>query len=158
MYNLANRVVLAFRCTTHSNLEGRLVLVDMLGFPKEQHVLNLLSEAVIHASTSGDRLKADVASALHKAREVLEAPVTAKSHLPLVLSAARRHVSSAEKHTVARIIGSEPVNSQEMASLVRLRLICAELLNILTHTLAELKPPHHRNRDSSHLPGFDGWQ
>lgn len=142
------------RCSVQ--IRGASVYIDMLGFPKEQHVLNLLNEAVARASTSGGHLQSDILSALDQARTALSAPVTIKSHLPLVLSAARRHVLTVEKHAVSRIIGPDSVSQHEMASLVRLRLICTELLNILAHTLAELKPPRHR--DSSQRPGLGGWQ
>jgi hypothetical protein len=71
--------------------------------------------------------------------------------LPLVLSATRRHVTAAEKHVVALIIGSQPVNSREMSTLVRIRLICAELLTRLAQHLDNLKPPHLRNSRGSFL-------
>ncbi len=111
----------------------------MIDLPKGQHIHKLLDEALERASAIHRSFTADMVSAVQRAMTALSAPVTAKGHLALMLSAARRHVLDLEKRTVGLIIGDEPISQQEMAGLVRIRLICAELLTILADALAESK-------------------
>jgi hypothetical protein len=118
----------------------------MSSFPKEQYVLTLLNEVAAAASDLQRGFTADIVLAAHKAKDALSAPTTTAGHLSLVLSAARRHIQTIEKRVVALIIGDEPISQREMSHLVRIRLICTELLNILARALADLKLNPHGNK------------
>jgi hypothetical protein len=97
---------------------------------------------------------ADIIAAVEKAKGALSAPATSNSHLSLVLSAARRHTQDIEKRVVALIIGDERISQREMSHLVRIRLLCAKLLNLFARALADLKlQPHGRNQ---RRPGTSG--
>jgi hypothetical protein len=111
----------------------------MFDFPKRDRVLNLIQEAIGRVSNLGKRQKAVLAPEFDKALETLGTSASAKHHQALILSAARRHISQAEKQAIAHLIGDDPIYSQEMSDLVRVRVICAELLNILTYSLDTLK-------------------
>lgn len=108
-------------------------------FRQKQHILNCLSEARTHSIGLSAVPTDELISALDKTRLVMEAPVTHTRQLPLVIAAARRHVTNAERQTVAWIVGPDSISRQEMAHLVRVRLICAELLNLLSDALTGLK-------------------
>jgi hypothetical protein len=111
----------------------------MMNFPKEQRALELLNQALVHVASLSQNDEANLVPALNKTRATLETRTGARHHLPLVLSAARRQVAQAEKFAVGRIIGDDPVNHKEMSSLVEIRLICAELVNLLTNALDDVK-------------------
>jgi hypothetical protein len=111
----------------------------MLDFPRRERFIDLVDEAVTRVSNLGGSREALLAPEFAKALSTLDSVAKAKSHQALVLSAARSHISRAEKQVVAQIIGDDTVYTQEMSELVRLRIICAEMMKILSTSLDRLK-------------------
>ncbi len=109
----------------------------MLGSLKEERILTLVDEAIVQISTLGDSGVPDIISILEKTRQVLASPVRAERDIPLVLSAARWRVANVEKYAVSRIVHDDKVDGRAMSILVRVRLICAEVIRILDHALDE---------------------
>jgi len=118
--------------------------VHMLGFPKEQHLRNLIDEAIVQVSTLGESIEADIVLVLEKTRQVLASPAESKRNLPLILSAARWRVRDVEKYAVRRIVHDDNVDGHSMSILVRVRLICAEVIRILDAALNDLRVSRQR--------------
>ncbi|HZW03806.1 MAG TPA: hypothetical protein VFF68_07760 [Anaerolineaceae bacterium] len=97
--------------------------------------MTLIAEAVSHATQLGEPYKGDLVPAFLQAQEALSFSTAEDRQLGLILSAARMPINGAEKKTIRLIIGDEPITSQQMRHLVRLRLICAELIGLLTSAL-----------------------
>ncbi len=111
----------------------------MDNFPRKDHVLGLLLEAVWHSSQIGNPYWGSLMPDFEQAQHTLETLPDLKSQQALILSAARRSIVQAEKKTIALIIGDDPINGQQMSHLVRIRLICTELLNLLSEMLDRIK-------------------
>lgn len=109
----------------------------MLGSLKQERIFTLVDEAISQISTLGDSGVPDIISVLEKTRQVLENPVRAERDIPLVLSAARWRVTNVEKYAVRRIVHDDKVDGRAMSILVRVRLICAEIIRILDRALDE---------------------
>ncbi len=110
----------------------------MLGSLKQENMLGLIDEAILQVSTLRGSGVPEIMSVLEKARHVLTSPVRADRDVPLVLAAARWRVADVEKYTVKRIVHDE-VDSPTLSILVRVRLICAQLLRILDGALDEVR-------------------
>jgi hypothetical protein len=111
----------------------------MFDFPKKERVFALIQEAIESVSHLGKRQTTALEPELTKALQTLETSASARHHQALILAAVRRHISQAEKQVVAQLIGDEPIYSDEMPDLVRIRVICAELVAVLTYSLEQLK-------------------
>jgi hypothetical protein len=111
----------------------------MFDFPKKERVYNLIREAIETLSSVSKRRKTIFSTELSKALETLETSASARHHQALILAAVRRHIAAAEKLVVAQLIGDEPIYSEEMPHLVHLRILCAELVSVLTYSLEQLK-------------------
>lgn len=107
----------------------------MLGFSKEQHVLTLIDEAIGHISALSEQSNSEIKSVLVKTRQVLQGSGVAQRSVPLVLASVRGRVKDVEKYTVARILHDNRVDGHVMSILVRVRLICAEVIRILDMAL-----------------------
>jgi hypothetical protein len=108
-------------------------------FPKQSHALDLIQEAVGRAAQLGEPYECDLVEGFLKAKDTLGASAVASSQVALVLSAARMLITKVEKRTIALIIGDDPITGNQMSHLVRIRLICAELINLFTAVLENLK-------------------
>jgi hypothetical protein len=107
----------------------------------QEHVLRLIEKAVEHSGQLGGSYKSDLLSDFVRAQQALVTSADIKSQLALVVSAARMMIAQAEKKTIQLIIGDAPVTGQQMSHLVRIRLICAELIGLLSNTLEWIKQP-----------------
>ena len=116
----------------------------MLGFPKEQQLHNLIDQAIVQVSTLGEGSEAEIVLALEKARQVLDSEVGTKRNVPLILSAARWRVTGVEKYAVRRIVHDDKVDGASMSILVRVRLICAEVIRILDAALDDFRLARER--------------
>jgi hypothetical protein len=110
-------------------------------FLNQKNVMRLIDEAVNHAGKLGGSYTSQLLPDFIRAQQSLLTSVDIKSHLSLILSAARISITKAEKKTIRLIIGDDPVTGQEMSHLVRIRLICAELIGLLSSTLEWVKQP-----------------
>lgn len=104
-------------------------------FPKKEYLMNLINEAVGRSFQIGAPYDNDLASDFKKAQETLQNLTGQKSQQALILSATRVLITQGEKKTIALIVGDDPITGQQMSHLVRIRLICAELTNILVNML-----------------------
>jgi hypothetical protein len=111
----------------------------MLDFPRQERFVTLVDEAINRAAHLKFSQNAALAPAFNRALQILEATASAKHQQALLLAAARQHIAHAEKQVVGQIIGDEPIFSDEMSDLVRIRVICLELASILNNSLDRLK-------------------
>jgi hypothetical protein len=114
----------------------------------QENVLRLIEQAVEHSRQLGGSYKSDLLSDFVQAQQALITSTNMKSHLALIVSAARMMIAQAEKKTVRLIIGDAPVTGQQMSHLVRIRLICAELISLLSNTLEWIKQPAATSRSA----------
>ena len=101
--------------------------------------MGLIKEAVKRSSQMGSPYEGNLAPDFEQAQQTLETLPELKSQQALILSAASRLITRVEKKTIALIIGDDPITGQQMSHLVRIRLICAELLNLLTAMLERIR-------------------
>ncbi len=113
----------------------------MRSFPNQEGVLRLIDEAVTQATLLGGPYNRDLVSGFVQAQTTLGTAAEARSQVALILSAARIGITKIEKKTIRLIIGDDPITGQQMSHLVRIRLICAELINLLTSTLDQIRQP-----------------
>jgi hypothetical protein len=100
-------------------------------FPKQEYMLGLVHEAVTHLDQLGGHLETTLKPGFVQTRQSFETSVGGMSQWPLILTAASMRIRNMEKKIVAVIVGDDSITSQQMSHLVRLRVICAELLNKL---------------------------
>ncbi len=113
----------------------------MSEFPNQENVQLLLDEAVEQSEQLGKPYDSALKPDFVQAQETLESVPEVQSQLALILSAARLLITKVEKKTVGLIIGDDPITGRQMSHLVRIRLICAELINLLTSSLERVKQP-----------------
>ena len=111
----------------------------MFEFPKQQRVSNLISEAETQVPYLNDSYNSGLNQAFDKIKTLLNSTPTALNQKAFMLGLARHQVLHAEKQAVSLMIGDESISVEEMSHLVRVRLICAELSNLLAQGLEELK-------------------
>jgi hypothetical protein len=104
-------------------------------FPKRDYMLGLIEEAIRQAAQLDKTIESDLAPGFLQAQKSLVSFTDLKSQQTLVLSAARMMITRVERKTIALIIGDEPITGQQMSYLVRIRLICSELINLLSSIL-----------------------
>ncbi len=109
-------------------------------FPKKDYVIGLIEEAVGQAAQLGE-YKNTLAPDFKQAQSILETLAELKSQQALLLAAARRMITQVEKKTIALIIGDDPITGQQMSHLVRIRVICTELIELLSTILERVKRP-----------------
>ncbi len=107
----------------------------MASLTNQENVLQLVREAVQRADQLGSPYKQDLIGGFEQVQETLKITTEVKSQLALIFSAARMLIEKVEKKTIRLIIGDAPITRQQMSHLVRIRVICAELINLLTGML-----------------------
>ncbi|MEN4040869.1 MAG: hypothetical protein ROW52_01280 [Anaerolineaceae bacterium] len=111
----------------------------MENYKNQNTLMRLIAEAVEHVQKLGDSCCGSLLPDFIRVQNTLTAPSHLKAHLVLMLSATRMAITQIEKKTIALIIGDAPITGQQMSHLVRIRLICAELIGMLTNTLQWIK-------------------
>ncbi len=107
-------------------------------FPKKEYVISLIEEAVVRAAQLGE-YKNNLTPDFRQAQSILETLAEFKSQQALLLAAARRMITQVEKKTIALIIGDDPITGQQMSHLVRIRVICSQLIELLSTILERVK-------------------
>jgi hypothetical protein len=120
----------------------------MESFKNQENVLRLIDEAVKHTGQLEGTYKSELMPDFVQAHETLITSSDFKSQIALILSATRILIAKAEKKTIRLIIGDDFVTGQQMSHLVRIRLICAELLGLLNTTLDRMKKPGAASRSA----------
>ena len=99
----------------------------------------LIKEALQRSNQLGSPYEGNLSPDFLQVLKNLEDLPDQQSQQALIISAARRQIDQAEKLTVALIIGDDPITGNQMSHLVRIRLICAELMNLLSAMLEQIQ-------------------
>jgi hypothetical protein len=111
----------------------------MKDFNGKEHCIGLIQEAIRRDGQLGNPYKNNFAPDFAQAQEALETPAGPGSQTALILAAVRRRITHIEKNIIQLIISDKPITSNQMTHLVRLRLICTEVINMLTTMLEQAK-------------------
>jgi hypothetical protein len=111
----------------------------MKEFNGKDYLIGLIQEAIRRDAQLGNPYKNNFAPDFAQAQEALETPAVPGSQTALLLAAVRRKITLVEKKIVTLIISDKPITTQQMSHLVRIRLICTELLNTLSAMLEQIK-------------------
>lgn len=117
----------------------------MVDFPDRETALTLINEAIAIGATLNASAEVDLQSGFLQAQAALSVMARSAQQLPLLLSAARRHVQNAERQIVTLILGDHPLNEEQMSVLVQLRMLAARLISLLTTSLEKVKFPRRRS-------------
>ena len=99
----------------------------------------LIKEALQRSNQLGSPYKGNLTPDFLQALKSLENLPEQQSQQALIISAAKLKINQAEKQTIALIIGDDPITGNQMSHLVRIRLICVELLNLLSSMLEQIQ-------------------
>ena len=108
-------------------------------FPKQERVSTLIHEAVTRIPHLGRDYNNDLDHEFNKIQTLLDAAPVARSQKTLLLGLARHHIARAEETIVKTILGDGSISVDEMSHLVRVRLICTELMKLLNQSLDEFR-------------------
>jgi hypothetical protein len=103
------------------------------------HIIDLIEEALACLDRLGRQYELELAPAFVESMNALQTPSVVPSQQLLLLSAVRRRIKTAERTVVDGLINGQPVVSTKMSDLVRVRLVCTELLNTLNEANLTLK-------------------
>ena len=103
------------------------------------HVQNLLQEAQHRLERLGSPYQLELAPAFAGVINTLSAPVASTNQRCLLLGAARSRVIFVEKRVINGMLHDNSIGSFQMPDMLRVRLICTELLNLFNDSLDELK-------------------
>jgi hypothetical protein len=105
----------------------------------QDRMINLIQEAIGRIASLGRQEEFALLPVFIDARNSLQGSFYNEKTQKLLLRAAAQRIVHAEKHTVSLIIGDVDISISEMSHLVRIRLICAEVINLLNQVLDELR-------------------
>lgn len=111
----------------------------MIGFSDEKHVLTLIDEAIVQVSGLNGQGKVDILPVLERTRQVLANPVEAKRSVPLVLASLRGRVKDVEKYIARGMYRDNKADVNARSILIRVRVICAEVIRILDLALNDVR-------------------
>ena len=118
----------------------------MFEFPKQERVSTLIHEAVTRLPYLGNKYNHDLGQEFNKIQTLLDAAPVARSQKTLLLGLARHHTARAEETIVKQILGDDVISVDEMSHLVRVRLICTELMNLFVQSLEEFRAHSNQRR------------
>ncbi len=99
----------------------------------------LIEEAQAKTKSLSKDRGSTIQDALERAQASLATPAQKRNHVVLLLSSAIRHMQRAERSAIDGILTKEWLSQQEEALLVRIRLICAEVIGLLTSANDDLR-------------------
>ena len=107
-------------------------------WPEEDRLRGLILTAMAHSE--GFKYESDeiVTASLDKVCQLMDTPVRESNQLKLMISAAMQHIRKLEANVLDSMRLDRWVSMHDEAILVRIRLICAELLGILTDAFDEM--------------------
>jgi hypothetical protein len=120
-------------------LSENLARTNALNLPYFDRINELIQEALACLSRLGVKYELELAPAFAESLNVLQKPAAIPSQQLLLLSAVQRRIKFAEKTILNGILHGHAVTSSKMSDLVRIRLVCSELLNILNDVNLTLK-------------------
>lgn len=111
----------------------------MEGLVKEKRIRTLICEATSKSSSLSNGRANALLEAFEHALSALNTPAVKRNQCALLLSVATRHVKRAERLAIEAMLGKEWISQQEEAVCVRIRLLCAEIIGLLTTASDELR-------------------
>jgi hypothetical protein len=111
----------------------------MQRFLNSENIFRLIDEAVDRSGKLGGPYDGDLTPGFLHAQETLKTTTDGKAQLTLLLAAARNWITQVEQRTIRLIIGDAPITGQQMSHLVRIRMICAELINLLSNLIERVR-------------------
>jgi hypothetical protein len=111
----------------------------MDGLPKEDRIRSLIGKAKSHSVDLKDGREKTVVEGLNKVHSILETNVEGRNQNLLLLSAALQHMRKVERFVLDAMRLDRWVTLNEEAILVRIRLICSEVITLLLTGTEELR-------------------
>jgi hypothetical protein len=115
-------------------------------FPRQERITTLVHEAVARLPNLGNQYNDDLGQQFGKVQTLLDAAPSARNQKTFLLGLARHHIARAEETIVKQILGDGSISVDEMSHLVRVRLICTELMNLLAQSLEEFRTGANQRR------------
>ncbi|NIS82288.1 MAG: hypothetical protein GTO14_19250 [Anaerolineales bacterium] len=109
----------------------------MKNLPEEKRIIDLIEEARSNSSGLDPSREEHIRTCLDRVQSLLSTPAKMRNHVMLLLSAALLQIKKTERLSIEAMLGGERITQNEMAALVRIRLICAEVINILSDATEE---------------------
>lgn len=103
----------------------------MNGITQEERIQALIEEARFTSRSLAPSIDDPINNKLDRVQALLNTPAKLRNQLCLLVSAALRQMQEAERFSIDILIGDVHLTQCEMAALVRIRLICAELIQRL---------------------------
>lgn len=104
-----------------------------------EHLIDLIQEAVACLGRLKNSYEYQLAPVFVKSLDTLQTPAVSRYQQILLLSSVQRRVSFAEEKVVSGLIHDNSVTFIQTSDLVRVRLICHEILTNLVEAIDKLK-------------------
>lgn len=107
--------------------------------PKENKIHTLVGTALLQSKDLTEGRDQQVGESLGRVQKLLTTPTKERNQILLILSAAITHMRVVERLVIEGMRLDKWVSLYEEGILVRIRLICAEVIGLLTDATEELK-------------------
>lgn len=111
----------------------------MNGWPREKEIRNLIDRARRESNDLTVEEEPEMLFSFDRLNQLLDTPVSGTQQLLLMISAGRLAMQRAEKLVLQAMRLDRWISRSEEAVLVHLRLICAEIIGILTTSSEDLR-------------------
>lgn len=108
-------------------------------WPKEEELRKLIERALSETQQLTSDGELEMIGSFDRLSELLDTPVNGRQQLQLMLSAGVMAMKRAEKIVLDAMRLDRWISLSEEAILVHLRLICAEIIGILTYSSDDLR-------------------
>lgn len=111
----------------------------MTDLPKEYRIRELISEVRNKVSGLHNAYVGPILEMLERVVSALDTPASKRNQVVLLLSVATRHMKRVEGMVIEAILGKEWISQQDEAVFVRVRLLCYEIIALLTSASDNLR-------------------
>jgi hypothetical protein len=111
----------------------------MTDLPKENRIRELITEVRSKVSLLNHAYVGPILEVLERVVSVLDTPASKRNQVMLLLSVATRHMKRAEALVIEAILGKEWLSQQDEAVFVRVRLLCYEIIGLMTTASDDLR-------------------
>jgi hypothetical protein len=98
---------------------------------EKERIQILIEEARCTSQNLAPSNDDQIRTGLDRVQTLLNTPAKLRNQLALLVSAALRQIQETERISIDMLIGDGDLTHYEMAAIVRIRLICAELIHCL---------------------------
>ena len=112
---------------------------EMNAWPKEKEIRTLIERARLESSDLSVEEEPEVLTLFDRLSKLLDTPISETQQLMLMISAGLLVMQRAERLVLQAMRLDRWISHSEEAVLVHLRLICAEIIGILTNSSEELR-------------------